>query len=72
MSRRARITVPDLMFTLFSLAALGALYPVFHDHFQANLDVMGTGPEWLWQMVLPMALLVLMSVIYLKATQGVA
>lgn len=70
MDARARITLPDVLFLLMSLAFLGALYPVFMDGFRENVSIMSTGTAYLLQMVLPLAVLVLLSVIYVKAIAG--
>lgn len=69
---RARITIPDLVYILMSFAALAALYPVYSDFYDSHVGSMGPGAAWLWQLFLPMAILVIFSVIWLKATQGVA
>jgi hypothetical protein len=68
---RARLTLPDLAYVLASIAFLGALYPVFWDSVQGRLGELSTGTVYLLQLVLPLALLVLLYVIYIKATAGV-
>jgi hypothetical protein len=67
---RGRITIPDVLFLLMSIAMLGALWPVFADQFQANQSVIPEGAGVLFLMVLPMAILVLFSIIYMKAIRG--
>lgn len=72
MDPRARLTIPDVLFILLSVGVLGALYPVFFDLLEQNVDSMGTASEWLWQLFLPLAILVLLSVLWVKTTRGVA
>jgi len=69
---RARLTIPDVAYLLMSLAILGALYPVWQSGFVANIDEVSTAAAWLWRLMLPLALLVLFSMIFLKATAGVS
>jgi len=70
--QRARLTVPDVAFILASLFVLRVLWPVFRSGFQANLGEMSTMEEWLWLLTLPLAILVLFSMMWVKATSGVA
>lgn len=67
---RARLTVPDILFVLMSFGFLLALWPVFQDGFEKNVGLMGPGAAILWQMILPYALLILLYVIFSKATRG--
>jgi len=59
------------MFFLMSLAALGALYPVYYDALNQHVGGFPTGAAYLFQLFLPLALLVLLSMIFVKATAGV-
>lgn len=68
---RARLTVPDVLFLLLSFGFLAALYPVFWDGLQANADKMSTGTAYLFQLLLPFAILVLFTMIYATAVRGV-
>lgn len=68
---RARITVPDVVFILVSVGIIGVLWPIVDDFLTANADVVPTPAAWLFLLVLPMALLVLISVIFRTAAQGV-
>ncbi len=70
MDGRARLTIPDVVFTLLALAFLRALYPVFWDGFEANLSEMRPGTELLFQLMLPLLVLVLLSVVWVKAIGG--
>jgi len=69
---RARLTIPDVAYLLMSLAILAALYPVWKSGFVSNISQISTSTAWLWRLMLPLALLVLFSMIYLKATAGVS
>lgn len=71
MRSRARITVPDIVYVLASLAILGALYPVLADGIASNVGELDTGTLYLIRLVLPMAILILFSMVYVKATAGV-
>jgi len=70
LQNRARITLPDILFITWSLGMLAALWPVFYNLFQDNADVIPTGAEYLWLMILPFAILILLTVIYMKAAEG--
>jgi hypothetical protein len=70
MDARARITLPDVLFVLMSLAYLGALYPVFREGLETRAHLMTTGELYLFQMILPLGILVLFTVIYVKAAGG--
>jgi hypothetical protein len=70
MDDRARLTLPDIAFIVFSMAALGALYPVFSDAFAENVGHLTTGTALIFQLVLPLAILVFLYVIYRKAIRG--
>ena len=67
---RARLTIPDLVYALMSLAFLGALAPVFYSGLESNLDLMSTGEEYLFQLITPMLVLILLSVIWVKTIGG--
>ncbi|RDZ65976.1 hypothetical protein C5B90_06410 [Haloferax sp. Atlit-12N] len=72
MGSRGRITVPDVVYTTATLAFVGALAPVFYDGLDANAGQLGTGEAFLFQLIGPLLALVLMSVIWFKATRGVS
>jgi len=65
--RRGRLTVPDVLYGLMAMAFLGALYPVVSKGMSANSDVISAGADWLLQLFLPLLLLVLLSVLYVRA-----
>lgn len=67
---RARITLPGLLFALFSLVVLGALYPVYWSSIQASVGQMSTAELFMYQLLLPLALLVFMVGIWRTAVGG--
>lgn len=70
-SDRARITPVDALFVLVSIAFFAPLFQVFSKGFDANLSSIGTGPALILQLLAPMFVIVLLGVVYAKATQGV-
>lgn len=70
MDTRARLTIPDVMFLLFSVAILGALFPVFQDLMNKHAASMSTGEAYLLQLVLPLIIVVLFSVVFVTAIAG--
>jgi len=70
MDRRARITVPDVAFVMFTIAFLGALYPVFQESLLASVGEMSTGTALLLQLVLPLIVLVILYGLFRKAIRG--
>jgi len=70
MDARARITVPDIVMTVGVLAILGILFPVFASGLSGNLGEMSTGTIWMFRLLLPMALLVVLGRLFQKATVG--
>lgn len=71
MTDRARITIPDVVFVVVSIGMIAVLWPVLRDRLAANADVIATPTAWLFLLILPMALLVLISVIFKTAAAGV-
>lgn len=67
---RGRITIPDVLFLLMTLFTIAAIWPVFNDLFEKNVGQMTTGTSLLYQMILPMTLLVIFTVLYVKAIKG--
>jgi hypothetical protein len=70
MGDRARITIPDIVITVGVLAILGILYPVFSSGLGNNLTEMSTPTIWMFRLMLPMALLVILSRLFRKAIVG--
>lgn len=70
MGDRARITVPDIVMTVAVVAMLGILYPVFASGLSSNLGQMDTGTIWMFRIMLPLAIMVLLGRLFQKATVG--
>lgn len=68
---RARITIVDLVFIPVNLAILSALWPVVHDAILANAGELTTGEALIYRALLPLLLLILMTGLSRKATEGV-
>lgn len=67
---RARITIPDILMLLMAFAFLGALYPVFWGFYSDNLSYLSPGAKYLFQLMLPLLLLVIYTVVYRNAVGG--
>jgi len=67
---RGRITVPDIVMAVGVIAILGILYPVFSTGLASNRAIMSTPTLWLFRILLPMAVLVVLARIFKKATVG--
>ena len=70
MDARGRLTVPDILWILMSLAFVAVLWPIVWDGLQQHASNIGTGTLLLFRLVLPIALLVLLAMIYRKAVGG--
>jgi len=70
MSDRGRITVVEVVLTLFVLAFMYALWPVVSSSLDAATGQMSVGTVYLIRIMLPLMLLVLLSVIYVTANSG--
>jgi hypothetical protein len=70
MDARARITPPDIVLILASLAILGGLIPVFVDVMAQQSAELSEGELLLLQFIVPGSILVLLAVIYRKAVVG--
>jgi hypothetical protein len=70
MDERGRITVPDVALLLGTFAMVGALYPVFADGFASMQSQMDTATVMLFNLMLPLTLLVIFGVMWRKAVAG--
>ncbi|WP_435125370.1 hypothetical protein [Halobaculum sp. D14] len=68
--RRGRLTLPDVVFTLFSVACLGALTPVFYTLLKQNAGEFSAGEQLLFQAMVPALLVVMLAMIYITAVGG--
>jgi hypothetical protein len=71
MDARARLTIPDVVFVLVSVAVLYALLPVVNGLLESAAGDFGTGVLLLFQLVAPVAALVLLAGIYRTSIRGV-
>lgn len=69
---RARITVSDVVLTVFALLVVGALAPVFYDGLDSNANVIGQGPGLILQALIPLMIIVLLRRIWVAAVEGSA
>lgn len=67
---RARITLPDLAYFLMTVAFIGALWPVFASGLDENAGYISTGEGYIYQLVLPLGVIVLLVTIIRAATGG--
>lgn len=67
---RARITIVEVLLTLFTLAFLGALWPVVQESIDSSAASLGTGELYLFRLLLPLMLLVMLSVVFVTASSG--
>lgn len=67
---RGRLTLPDLVFVLMSVAVLGALWPVVRAGLESNAGAVGTGPSYIFLLLLPLSVLVLLTLIWRTAAGG--
>lgn len=70
MGSRGRLTIPDVLYLLVTMAFMGALYPVFHAGLVANASYLSTGEAYLLKLLLPLMVLVFAGVIFLTARRG--
>ena len=67
---RARLTIVDVLYIAFALASLAALYPVYSEVYASTAPMLDTGPELLFGTLFPIAIVVLLSLIYVEARGG--
>jgi cytochrome c biogenesis factor len=68
--RRGRITIVELLTGTFALAFVGALWPVVADSLDSATGALNTGEIYLFRIILPLMLLVLLTVVFVTAAQG--
>lgn len=69
-SDRGRITVVEVLLTLFTLAFIYALWPVVDSSLDSATGEMSVGTVYLIRIMLPLMLLVMLSLIYVTANSG--
>jgi len=67
---RGRLTLPFILYILLAMAFLGGLYPVFADLYAQNVGTMTQGTRLIFQLVLPLSVLVLLTLIFVKSGVG--
>lgn len=67
---RGRITIVEIVTAVFALGFVAALWPVVQDALESNVDMMSTGEAYLIQLLLPLMLLVILSVVFVTANAG--
>jgi hypothetical protein len=67
---RGRLTIPDVVFLLAALAFGAPLVVVFVDGMEANAGILTTGELYLYQLLVPGTVLVMLAVVFRKAVQG--
>jgi len=67
---RGRVTIVEVLLTMFALAFVGALWPVVQDAIDSAAQSLGTGELYLFRLLLPLMLLVMLSVLFVTASSG--
>lgn len=67
---RGRITIVEVVVVLFALAMVRALYPVLNQSLSVSLDSLSVGETYLFRLLLPLMLLVLLATLYTTAGQA--
>jgi hypothetical protein len=71
MDHRGRITLPDLVFIVASLAFLAVLWPIMAEVLDGAASDLGTGEAYIFLLVMPVGIVVLFAAIYRTAIAGV-
>jgi len=66
----ARLTITDIIYILVALAAIAAMWPTFTFVLSLVSDRLSQGEELLFTTMLPVAVLVLLAIIYIEARSG--
>ena len=67
---RGRITIVEIATSVFALGMVAALWPVVQDALESNLGLLSAGEAYLIQLLLPLMLLVLLTVVFVTANAG--
>lgn len=68
--RRGRLTPVDVLFYAVALFVLGVFVGPIFGLMQSNADVMSTATAYVWQLIVPMLIAVILFVIYLTGASG--
>lgn len=66
---RGRLTLTDVVYLLFALAALAGLYPVYDD-LLGSATGMSAGAGTAFATLLPAAALVMLAIVFVEARSG--
>jgi hypothetical protein len=72
MSDRARLTISDVIYLGLGIFALAAFWPAVNELIGQHAGAMTSGQQLILTSMLPLAVLVLLSIIYLEARSGLA
>jgi len=67
---RGRITIVEIVTSVFALGFVAALWPVVQGALESNLGLLSPGTAYLIQLLLPAMLLVLLTVVFVTANAG--
>jgi cytochrome c biogenesis factor len=67
---RGRITIVEIVTSVFALGFVAALWPVVQDGLESNIGQLSAGEAYLIQLLLPLMLLVLLTVVFVTANAG--
>jgi hypothetical protein len=70
MADRGRLTIPDAVYVFAALAVFGVLFPVFRTAIDSQAATLTRGEQLLALAVVPLMLLVMFLLYYVKATGG--
>lgn len=70
MRDRGRITITDALWYVVALAVLSGMYPVAASLMERNADVIPGNTMVLLQSIMPLAVLILLASMYMKASVG--
>ncbi|MCG1002861.1 MULTISPECIES: hypothetical protein [Halobacterium] len=70
MTRRAQLTIPDVVYGAAALLILSALAPVVYQLLNQNAGDFRIGTTMLWQLVVPGMVMTLLIVIFSTAVGG--
>ena len=72
MDNRARLTITDIIWVVIAVFAVSGLYPAYNTLFQDTASSMDPTTTVAFQLILPVALVVLLAIIFAEATGGLS
>lgn len=67
-----RLTIADILLTVFAIASLAGLYPVYTDVLDAHLGGVSGPTAVIFQAILPLSVVVFLAMLVSVATDGVS